>query len=77
MTIEDLNDYLYNEFVDKCFNTGLFVDAFIAENYEKFEYSMLEKGKDPDYWCDYEYDFCDNNIEDYISFCADKLYGAK
>ncbi len=77
ITINDLTDLEFEQLADKCFDDPVLLEDFIAENYEDFENAMYERGIDTDYYCDYEFQYCESRDEDFVNFGFKKYYGGR
>lgn len=77
MKLEDLSDIEAEQLTDKCYDDLILIEDFIATNYEDFEECMYSRGIDTDHYPDYEFQYCESNLDKFVQFGFDKYYGGE
>ncbi len=77
MELKDLTDTEFENLVERCFNDSDLMSSFVENNYQDFEDCMFELEIDTDYYCDYEFWYCELKDDGFIEFGFKKYCGDK
>jgi hypothetical protein len=68
MTLQDFTDQEFEALSERMYDSVECQQAFVEANAGDVEIYLLERGIDPDYYCDHELDYCEADSDRFMEF---------